>query len=346
MPPAQPIVSVIVPAYNAAEFLPRCLDALLCPDGLQKEIIVVDDGSTDATAEVVIRYQARHVNVRLVRQINAGVSVARNAGLAIARGEYVAFADADDHVFPGMLALLVAHARGQNLQMVIGNATLTSTTGGKRSLFPPDVTQQVMRGDDWLVCAVTNRYMRHYIWTHLYCTDFLRRYHLQFVPGISHQDIVWTNQALLLALRVGYLPEFVYCYYQRPGSLSKPLTSRGLLREAQHYVRVAECIERLAKSLPHQSATRAVIASQVLDEGIAALHLARKLAGPHRQQLFSALREKQFIRLLLRNASSGVERRRVWRRAMRFQFWQWRGWISAFVRGNAEDSMAALDGAE
>jgi heptose III glucuronosyltransferase len=346
-----PTVSVIVPAYNAAPYLGVCLEALLEQPAATRipiEIIVVDDGSTDATADVVLAVQQQHRNVRLIRQANAGVSAARNAGLAAASGEFIAFADADDHVIPGMLANMVAQARREKLQIVIANADITDRNNRRRSLFPPDVSAETMRGEDWLVRAVTNQYMRHYIWSHLYRTDFLARHQLQFVTGISHQDIVWTNQALLAAERVAYLDEPVYCYHQRPGSLSKPLSSTGLLLEAQHYVSVAECLERVAKSLPHRSQARAVVSKQVVDEGIAALHLARKLVDSDRQRLFCALRERRFVGLLSRNAVSTKQRRRLWRRALRYQFWQLRVLAASMLKGAgvAKMTLASIDAPE
>ena len=91
-----PTVSVIVPAYNAAAFIQRTLDSALDQTHRDLEIIVVDDGSTDGTAEIVEGVARRDARVRLFRQANGGVSRARNTGLAQARGVYIAPLDADD----------------------------------------------------------------------------------------------------------------------------------------------------------------------------------------------------------------------------------------------------------
>src|SRR5437763_14739279 len=101
MPPKEPLVSVVVPAYNAARTVETTLGSVLqqTMDGL--EVIVVDDGSTDATPEIV-----RSVNderVRLRRQSNAGHASARNAGIEMSRGKYVAVVDADDVWLPRKL---------------------------------------------------------------------------------------------------------------------------------------------------------------------------------------------------------------------------------------------------
>ena len=101
-----PLVSVVIPAYNCADFIGDALDSVLDQGYPALEIIVVDDGSTDATCDVVAR---RGSAVTLVRQANAGAAVARNAAMERARGRYIAFLDSDDLWLPGKLRLQVDH---------------------------------------------------------------------------------------------------------------------------------------------------------------------------------------------------------------------------------------------
>ena len=103
--PARPGVSVVIPSYNLARFLAVAVDSVLRQEYSPVEIIVVDDGSTDPTREVVAAYGER---VRYVHQLNAGVSAARNTGIAAARFPFVAFLDADDEWLPGMLSRIMA----------------------------------------------------------------------------------------------------------------------------------------------------------------------------------------------------------------------------------------------
>src|SRR4051812_49228619 len=88
-------VSIIIPAYNARSFIERALQSAFAQEIQNAEIIVVDDGSTDGTRELVAGYAGRGVRL-ICHQQRAGASAARNTGIAIARGEYVAFLDADD----------------------------------------------------------------------------------------------------------------------------------------------------------------------------------------------------------------------------------------------------------
>ncbi|MFP4616188.1 MAG: glycosyltransferase family 2 protein [Thiohalorhabdus sp.] len=101
-----PLVSVIIPAYNAAQYIGAALDSVLAQDYPRKEIIVVDDGSTDDTRAVLEGYAG---HIRVLTQANAGAAAARNKGLECARGAYIAFLDADDVWLPGKLSRQVTY---------------------------------------------------------------------------------------------------------------------------------------------------------------------------------------------------------------------------------------------
>ena len=104
------LISVIVPAYNIREYLPRCLDSLLTQTHRELEIIVVDDGSTDGTAAVADTYARKDSRIKVVHQKNGGVTAARLRGVAVANGCWIGFADGDDYCEPGMYARLLENA--------------------------------------------------------------------------------------------------------------------------------------------------------------------------------------------------------------------------------------------
>lgn len=310
-------VSIVVPAWNAAAFLPACLDSLLAQTGLTMEIIVVDDGSDDETPALLAGYAAKYRAIRVLTQSNHGVSVARNAGLAVARGEFVAFVDADDTVTATMYATMIAAARANALDVTVCNAVAHGVRDGQRPVFPA-MPMETLPGPDWLVAAAARDALRHYIWCHLYRREFLSRQGLCFVPGITHQDIVWTNEVLLAAARVRFVDRLLYHYRQRAGSLSKPESSAMRLAAARHYLRVAGMLDRLARRNTAGPAVRAVLRRQTVEEGIAVFHLARRLVPAHRELLYADLRRAGFMALLWRNAESLRHRRRVLKRGLRF----------------------------
>ncbi len=125
---AGPLVSVVIPAYNAAWCVARALDSVLAQDFQDFELIVVNDGSTDRTAEVLAGYGER---LRIIDKPNGGLSSARNAGIAAAGGRYVAFLDADDWWLPHKLARQVARMESQQELVFCSTTTLVRTPEGK-----------------------------------------------------------------------------------------------------------------------------------------------------------------------------------------------------------------------
>lgn len=101
-------VSVIIPAYNAAATLGECLDSVIASDYASMEIIVVDDGSTDATFQIAADYALRDSRVRVVQQTNAGVCKARNHAVSVSTGLYIMPVDADDMIMPGLISVAAA----------------------------------------------------------------------------------------------------------------------------------------------------------------------------------------------------------------------------------------------
>ena len=95
-----PALSIIVPVFNSAKFLPRCIDSILCQEFSNFELLLVDDGSTDTSNTICTAYANKDVRVRVFLKTNGGVSSARNLGLEEARGEWVCFVDSDDVLLP------------------------------------------------------------------------------------------------------------------------------------------------------------------------------------------------------------------------------------------------------
>lgn len=132
--PGEPLlVSVVIPCYRQAHFLPEAIESVLRQSYPRREIIVVDDGSPDETAEVAARYPG----VRCVRQPNRGLAAARNRGLAEARGEFVVFLDADDRLLPDALQVGVeAFAAHPECAFVYGRLQPIGPDGSPLPLRP------------------------------------------------------------------------------------------------------------------------------------------------------------------------------------------------------------------
>lgn len=147
-----PLVSVVIPTWNRAHYLPSAIESALAQTFPDREIVVVDNGSTDDTQRVLERYAG---HIRVVVQEQRGVAGARNRGIAEARGEWIAFLDSDDAWEPEALEHLVGEARAHpdaglvtlRAQSMSADGTLLGTTHGKRSPGPWFTTESLLTGD-------------------------------------------------------------------------------------------------------------------------------------------------------------------------------------------------------
>ncbi len=114
-----PQISIIVPVYNAEQYLSHCIDSVLSQSFSDIELILVDDGSPDRSGEICDRYAEQDPRVRVIHKENGGVSTARNAGLDVANGDYITFVDSDDFLDDNMYEKMMAKAREYNSDVVL-----------------------------------------------------------------------------------------------------------------------------------------------------------------------------------------------------------------------------------
>ena len=108
------LVSVIIPAYNIEDYIGRCLDSVLSQTYKNLEIIVIDDGSSDRTGEILDDYEKKNHRMKVIHKENGGVSSARNIGIDRANGDYIGFVDGDDRVNPKLFETLVKLINEEN----------------------------------------------------------------------------------------------------------------------------------------------------------------------------------------------------------------------------------------
>ena len=129
-----PCVSVIVPVYKVAAYLPRCVDSILAQTWRNLEIILVDDGSPDECGSICDVYAEKDPRIRVIHKENGGLSSARNAGLDTASGEYIGFVDSDDWIEPEMYARMLALMEKYDAKMVCAGRYDVDGRTGERSV--------------------------------------------------------------------------------------------------------------------------------------------------------------------------------------------------------------------
>ena len=111
-------LSIIVPVYNAGEYLRECIDSILAGEYKDYEIIMVDDGSKDDSPAIADEYAANHENIKVLHQQNQGQIKATKNGIAISSGEYIGFVDSDDWVTPITFRMMMEAARNEDADIV------------------------------------------------------------------------------------------------------------------------------------------------------------------------------------------------------------------------------------
>lgn len=128
-------ISVLISVYNREKYIRRCIDSVLSQDGVNLEIIIVDDGSTDGSSQICDEYAAEHDNVVVIHQENAGLSVARNVALDAAKGKFLFFLDSDDYLPEDALKTLMKIQNKTNADCVMGNYARCHDDGSFEGVF-------------------------------------------------------------------------------------------------------------------------------------------------------------------------------------------------------------------
>lgn len=204
-------VSIIVPVYNVEKYLRKCLDSLVKQTLKDIEIIVVNDGSTDNSLDVVKDYGEKYSDiVKVYSKKNGGLSDARNYGLKYANGKYVAFVDSDDYVKKDMFLKMYNYASKNDLDIVIGDTIIKSDNGEYVLKSNLDYSDNVLKN---YIISSPMACIR------LIKNDIMKNF--KFKKGILYEDLELMPSLVLKTSKIGFIDYAGYFYVQRSGSIMK-----------------------------------------------------------------------------------------------------------------------------
>ena len=225
-------ISVIVPVYNVETYLPHCVSSILSQDYEDLEVILIDDGSTDASGRICDQYADKDPRVRVIHQKNGGAAAAKNAGLRLASGDYLTFADSDDYLESGAYGFSMKTLLETNPDVVQGSF---------REVYRNHVEEQriqaeTLEGYDYLLrfpkdfsCAL--------LWNKLYRRELFEG--VFFEEGHKIDDEYFTYQGFLRPRKVIRVDRIIYNYRKRASSvMSSPESAERL---------VLDCLDSAAK---------------------------------------------------------------------------------------------------
>ncbi len=222
-----PLISVVIPVYNVEPYLAECLDSVRNQSLRRIEIICVNDGSTDASLDIVQKYAAMDSRIMVVDQENAGLSAARNAGMDQASGKYLYFLDSDDYLVEGALETLLTAAQTHNTDILYFGARSFFEDQAMEREYPNYVNfykrqptfDVPVSGDVFLLDQLRKWRFRSSVPLQLIRKEFLLETGLRFKNGISHEDELFSCLLAVKSRRSLCIREELYMRRVRANSI-------------------------------------------------------------------------------------------------------------------------------
>lgn len=213
-------ISIIVPIYNVEGYVKECIYSLCNQTIKDIEILVIDDGSTDRSIDIIKKIKDERI--KIITKKNGGLSSARNKGIENAKGDYIAFVDSDDFI-----GITTAYEDMYNIaikeesDIVSGNCIWYYS---KENNYPLErdmskFSYSPMKSEDFLLESIKSDRIYTPVWLNLYSTDFILNNKLFFKEGFIHEDEDFTPRAILKANKVSIYNKDFYMYRQRGGSI-------------------------------------------------------------------------------------------------------------------------------
>lgn len=249
-------VSVIVPVYNVENYLPKCLDSLLSQTLQNIEIMVVDDGSTDRSAEIIRQYSEKYpAKIKAFTKENGGLSDARNFGIERACGDFFGFVDSDDYVSETMFEEMLSLAERHDAEMVICNIQKVDEHGSitQKLTQIPNMPEKIDLESNFSVFSD----LSYFACNKLFRKELFTK--KRFKKGMHFEDIQLIPQLLLECKTLAQTQKFHYQYLERTDSITKTHNERGL-----DILKAVEDVEEAFESSSYFSKKKELLGFQVL----------------------------------------------------------------------------------
>lgn len=226
------MISIIVPIYNSSNFLDECLHSIYLQDYKDFEVLCIDDGSIDNSAEIVLKYTEFDKRFKLFQQSNSGVSIARNVGLMHARGEYICFVDSDDMIATNYLSTLWNYSKD-------GNFVISSYTRNIVGLG--ELKNKVKSFNSFeLITKILEELIIHpNLWSMIFKTEIIRKYDINFYPGcVRNEDTEFYIKYLVHEKNDIILIDYKGYFYRDNPNSAMHITNRNAFTSFQASERI------------------------------------------------------------------------------------------------------------
>ncbi|MDR1730312.1 MAG: glycosyltransferase [Prevotellaceae bacterium] len=248
-------VSIIIPVYNVESYLEECLQSVVNQTFQDMEIILIDDGSSDRSPDIMRMFAEQDDRIKIITQVNSGVSAARNRGLRAASGEYFLFIDSDDAILPNTVESLYRRAIKNQNDLLIGNVIYIRANGERSILFKRKeeiYNQTCISGEECYFKLMEDKMFPPLVYLFFMKRELIFKHKIFFKEGVIHEDELWCVKAMLSATKVSLIDFCYYNYFQRNGSL---MNSNNKAFRMKSLFIVAKELNKIARKLKKENKT-------------------------------------------------------------------------------------------
>ncbi len=223
----KPVLSIIVPVWNAEKTLSRVVEKILRQDFKDFELILIDDGSTDGSGDIITRFAKADKRVKPITQANTGPAGARNAGLSHIQGQYVMFIDADDDFEPELFTVMTHEIKTKKSDLVVCSYTRDETKNGEtirevQALAPHQINGEKHDMIAKILKSLGESGALYNIWGKIYRTDIIRANHLTMQTGLRFgEDLLFNLDYYKHAKKIDFISDILFHYSVGTGEFSR-----------------------------------------------------------------------------------------------------------------------------
>lgn len=285
-------VSFIIPVYNAAPFIERCLNSIFALGIPEKEmeIICVDDCSPDNTVEAISAIAAKHPSVQLLRhEVNKRQGGGSNTAIRFAHGEYAVFMDQDDEILQYDLLGQIEYMRQNELELLLGRVVCVDRKGNKSYWGRVEKESRIMTGPQFFINEFINKVEFGAVWMGIYKTELLKRTQ-PFVENMIYEDTDWCWKCTYNAKRVQFKPFDMYLYYNNPTSSSHSVNAQKLEWRMRLSLRVYEW----AQTVTEEKEAVQISAEDFYTWNMRGLGILWRFSNAERRKFFAAFTPAEY----------------------------------------------------
>ena len=249
------LYSFIIPTFNNGDLIKKCIDSILL-NKLKKEIIIIDDGSTDNTPEICKRYQKKNSSIKYIRQRNQGVAAARNKGVKIAKGDFIFFLDSDDYVSSNFLEVVNKYLKKFNPDILTFNCKIINDN--KKFKHPYNYIRsfkkyKLLKSLFYLSHSINNNEFTPVVWLYIFKSKLIKK-KKNFIEEISAgEDTAFIYEVLTKNSNIVYVNEKLIFHRSHDNSITKKIEKDRLLNSTQimlmKLVKYSKSISRFYKDI-------------------------------------------------------------------------------------------------